>query len=150
MHNPQKKKGRCLKLDREGVGACRILERLGEVVYRVQPQQEEKSEMATWRWSCQGTATPQGLGCGTQGTLDTPLPHSLIQWVARLDARGTNLVKCSCQLQALFYHWPDQWLPLAALSCIIKKTLQIMCIVLTIGLHLVFMVGEASSHLTVT
>lgn len=36
VHNPQRKKGRCPKLDSEWVGPCRVLERLGEVVYRVQ------------------------------------------------------------------------------------------------------------------
>ncbi|KAJ7992703.1 hypothetical protein DPEC_G00281430 [Dallia pectoralis] len=36
LHNPARKKGRCPKLDSAWVGPCQILERLGEVVYRIQ------------------------------------------------------------------------------------------------------------------
>lgn len=36
LYSPQRKKGRCPKLDSEWVGPCRVLERLGEVVYRIQ------------------------------------------------------------------------------------------------------------------
>ncbi len=36
VYNPQRKKGRCPKLDSDWVGPCRILGRIGEVVYRVQ------------------------------------------------------------------------------------------------------------------
>lgn len=36
VYNPQRKKGRSPKLDSDWVGPCIILERLGEVVYRVQ------------------------------------------------------------------------------------------------------------------
>lgn len=36
VHSPQRKKGRCPKLDSEWMGPCKILERVGEVVYRVQ------------------------------------------------------------------------------------------------------------------
>lgn len=36
VYSPQRKKGRCPKLDSQWVGPCRVLERLGEVVYRVQ------------------------------------------------------------------------------------------------------------------
>ena len=35
VFNPQRKKGRCPKLDSPWVGPCRVLERLGEVVYRL-------------------------------------------------------------------------------------------------------------------
>ena len=35
-YSPQRKKGRCPKLASEWIGPCRVLERLGEVVYRVQ------------------------------------------------------------------------------------------------------------------
>ncbi|KAJ8016400.1 hypothetical protein DPEC_G00006830 [Dallia pectoralis] len=36
LHNPARKKGRCAMLDSAWVGPCQILERLGEVVYRIQ------------------------------------------------------------------------------------------------------------------
>lgn len=36
VYNPQRKKGRCPKLSSDWVGPCKVLERLGEVVYRVQ------------------------------------------------------------------------------------------------------------------
>lgn len=36
VYSPRKKKGRCPKLDCHWVGPCRVLERMGEVVYRVQ------------------------------------------------------------------------------------------------------------------
>ncbi|KAF7646704.1 hypothetical protein LDENG_00183660 [Lucifuga dentata] len=36
VFSPQRKKGRCLKLDSQWAGPCRVLERLGEVVYQVQ------------------------------------------------------------------------------------------------------------------
>lgn len=35
LYSPQRKKGHCPKLDSDWVGPCRVLERLGEVVYRV-------------------------------------------------------------------------------------------------------------------
>lgn len=36
VYSPQRKKGRCPKLDAQWVGPCIVLERIGEVVYRVQ------------------------------------------------------------------------------------------------------------------
>lgn len=36
VHSPRRKKGRCPKLDSHCVGPCEVLEKLGEVVYRVQ------------------------------------------------------------------------------------------------------------------
>lgn len=36
VYNPKRKKGRCPKLDCHWVGPCEVLEKLGEVVYRVQ------------------------------------------------------------------------------------------------------------------
>ncbi|CAI5653216.1 unnamed protein product [Oreochromis niloticus] len=36
VYNPQRKKGRCPKLSSDWVGPCKVLECLGEVVYRVQ------------------------------------------------------------------------------------------------------------------
>lgn len=36
MYSLQKKKGKCPKLDVQWVGPCIVLERIGEVVYRVQ------------------------------------------------------------------------------------------------------------------
>lgn len=36
VYSPRRKKGRCPKLDCHWVGPCRVLERMGEVVYRVQ------------------------------------------------------------------------------------------------------------------
>ena len=36
FHNPMHKKGRCPKLDSAWVGPCRVLERVGEVTYRVE------------------------------------------------------------------------------------------------------------------
>lgn len=36
VYTPKRKKGRCPKLDRHWDGPCRVLERVGEVVYRVQ------------------------------------------------------------------------------------------------------------------
>uniref|UniRef100_A0A3P9J3I3 Gypsy retrotransposon integrase-like protein 1 n=1 Tax=Oryzias latipes TaxID=8090 RepID=A0A3P9J3I3_ORYLA len=36
VYNPKRKKGRCPKLDCQWVGPCEVLEKLGEVVYRVE------------------------------------------------------------------------------------------------------------------
>ena len=36
VYSPQRKKGRCPKLDCQWIGPCRVLEKIGEVVYRVQ------------------------------------------------------------------------------------------------------------------
>ncbi|KAJ8006814.1 hypothetical protein DPEC_G00111130 [Dallia pectoralis] len=36
LHNPMRKKGRCPKLDSTWVGPCAVLERVGEVTYRVE------------------------------------------------------------------------------------------------------------------
>ena len=60
-YSPQRKKGRCPKLDSEWIGPCRVLERMGEVVYRVQlpPRGRRvalhRDRLAPYR----GTATPQ-------------------------------------------------------------------------------------------
>lgn len=42
IYNPQRKKGRCPKLDSQWMGPGRVLERLGEVVYRVQMPYRQK------------------------------------------------------------------------------------------------------------
>ena len=60
-YSPLRKKGRCPKLDSEWIGPCRVLERMGEVVYRVQlpPRGRRvalhRDRLAPYR----GTATPQ-------------------------------------------------------------------------------------------
>ena len=36
VYSPPRKKGRCPKLDSHRVGLCKVLERVGDVVYRVQ------------------------------------------------------------------------------------------------------------------
>uniref|UniRef100_A0A8C5APC8 Gypsy retrotransposon integrase-like protein 1 n=1 Tax=Gadus morhua TaxID=8049 RepID=A0A8C5APC8_GADMO len=60
-YSPQRKKGRCPKLDSEWIGPCRVLERMGEVVYRFQlpPRGRRvalhRDRLAPYR----GTATPQ-------------------------------------------------------------------------------------------
>ena len=79
VHSPQRKKGRCPKLESEWMGPCRVLERLGEVVYRVEllPRGRRVALHRDRFAPYQGRATPPGPGCGTQGTLDTALtlPH---------------------------------------------------------------------------
>ena len=75
VYSPQRKKGRCPKLDSEWVGPCRVLERLGEVVYRVQlPPRGRKVALHRDRLApYRGIATPPEPGSGTRGTLDTML-----------------------------------------------------------------------------
>ncbi|XP_061093063.1 uncharacterized protein LOC133125281 [Conger conger] len=64
VYNPQRKKGRCPKLDSKWMGPCRVLERLGEVVYRVQLPARgrrvalHRDRLAPYR----GTGTPPGEG----------------------------------------------------------------------------------------
>lgn len=69
VYSPQRKKGRCPKLDSVWVGPCRVLERLGEVVYRVQlPPRGRKVALHRDRLApYRGTANPTGA----HGTLDT-------------------------------------------------------------------------------
>ena len=66
VYNPQRKKGRCPKLDSQWAGPCRVLERVGEVVYRVQLPPKgrrvvlHRDRLAPYR----GTASPLGSGAG--------------------------------------------------------------------------------------
>ena len=68
---PQRKKGRCPKLDSHWVGPCLVEQRLGEVVYRVQLPGRRRSvalhrdRLAPYR----GSASPQAAGRGGE-TLD--------------------------------------------------------------------------------
>ena len=73
MYNPQRKKGRCPKLDSKWMGPCRVLERLSEVVYRVQlPLRGRKVALHRDRLApYRGTATPLRLETGAQGVRDT-------------------------------------------------------------------------------
>jgi len=73
VYSPQRKKGRCPKLDSEWVGPCRVLERLGEVVYRVQlPPRGRKVALHRDRLApYRGTSTPSGQEPGARGTLDS-------------------------------------------------------------------------------
>ncbi|XP_034085417.1 uncharacterized protein LOC117554929 [Gymnodraco acuticeps] len=72
VYSPQRTKGRCPKLDSQWVGPCRVLERVGEVVYRVQlPPKGRKvvlhrDRLAPYR----GVASPQTEG--TSGHTDVP------------------------------------------------------------------------------
>ena len=78
VYNPQRKKGRCPKLDSNWEGPCRVLERLSEVVYRVQLQRRgrivalHRDRLAPYR----GTATPLGSVGETQRARDTILSSS--------------------------------------------------------------------------
>ncbi|KAK5921445.1 hypothetical protein CgunFtcFv8_025150 [Champsocephalus gunnari] len=74
VYSPQRKKGRCPKLDSQWVGPCRVLERVGEVVYRVQlPPKGRKvvlhrDRLAPYR----GVASPQAEPQGTSGPTAVP------------------------------------------------------------------------------
>ncbi|CAI5656789.1 unnamed protein product [Oreochromis niloticus] len=73
VYNPQRKKGRCPKLSSDWVGPCKVLERLGEVVYRVQlpPRGRRvalhRDRLAPYR----GTATALTQQGGPQTDLDS-------------------------------------------------------------------------------
>ena len=73
MYNPQRKKGRCPKLDSKWMGPCRVLERLSEVVYRIQlPLGGRKVALHRDRLApYRGVATPLRLETGAQGVRDT-------------------------------------------------------------------------------
>ena len=75
VHNPQRKKGRCPKLDSQWVGPCRVLERMGEVVYRVQlPPRGRKVALHRDRLApYQGSASPQVSGT-PRSPLHAPVP----------------------------------------------------------------------------
>ena len=70
-YSPKRKKGRCPKLDSHWVGPCRVLERLGEVVYRVQlPGTGRKVALHRDRLApYRGSAFPQAEGGGGETTL---------------------------------------------------------------------------------
>uniref|UniRef100_A0A674E9Q2 Gypsy retrotransposon integrase-like protein 1 n=1 Tax=Salmo trutta TaxID=8032 RepID=A0A674E9Q2_SALTR len=70
VYSPLRKKGRCPKLDSHWVGPCSILERVGEVVYRVQlPSRGRKVALHRDRLApYRGAASPQ-----TPGTPTIPL-----------------------------------------------------------------------------
>lgn len=72
VYNPQRKKGRCPKLDSDWVGPCRVLERLGEVVYRVQlPPKGRKVALHRDRLApYRGTASSSEPDSRTGGVLD--------------------------------------------------------------------------------
>lgn len=61
VYSPLRKRGRCPKLDSHWVGPCPVLEKLGEVVYRVQlPPRGRKVVLHRDRLApYQGSATPQ-------------------------------------------------------------------------------------------
>lgn len=68
VYSPQRKKGRCPKLDSQWVGPCRVLERLGEVVYRVQlPARGRKIALHRDR-----LAPNRGGSSPAQGTSEDP------------------------------------------------------------------------------
>lgn len=62
VYSPKRKRGRCPKLDSHWVGPCLVLERMGEVVYRVQlPSQGRKVALHRDRLApYRGSATPGG------------------------------------------------------------------------------------------
>lgn len=74
VYNPQRKKGRCPKLDSKWVGPCRVLERMGEVVYRVQMSLNgrklalHRDRLAPYR----SGAAPQALGNHQLGVAVSP------------------------------------------------------------------------------
>uniref|UniRef100_A0A096MCA9 Integrase catalytic domain-containing protein n=1 Tax=Poecilia formosa TaxID=48698 RepID=A0A096MCA9_POEFO len=77
VYNPRRKKGRCPKLDSQWVGPCRVLERMGEVVYRVQmPHNRRRLALHRDRLApYQGRAAPQASE-GHQSGLPVSLPAS--------------------------------------------------------------------------
>lgn len=95
MYSPQRKKGRCPKLDTEWVGPCQILERLGEVVDRVQlPPRGGKVALHWDRLSpYREMASPERQGGGTQGMENMALVHqqppsdkqSLLHWPPQIE-----------------------------------------------------------------
>ena len=79
VYSPQRKKGRCPKLDSVWVGPCRILERLGEVVYKVQlPPRGRKVALHRDRLApYRGTATPTGARETPDKAQSQHPPHAL-------------------------------------------------------------------------
>ncbi|KAL0188675.1 hypothetical protein M9458_015774, partial [Cirrhinus mrigala] len=82
VYSPVRKRGRCPKLDSHWVGPCPILEKLGEVVYRVQlPPRGRKvvlhrDRLAPYR----GTASPQGSTVLSSQNTETPMgPEEVIE-----------------------------------------------------------------------
>ncbi|XP_058879681.1 uncharacterized protein LOC131737088 [Acipenser ruthenus] len=78
VYGPKRKKGRCPKLDSPWVGPCRILQQLGEVVYRVQIHLTgccvvlHRDRLAPYRGD-QVPDAPQGAGHPGQGPQSGPL-----------------------------------------------------------------------------
>lgn len=89
VYSPQRKKGRCPKLDSHWVGPCRVLERVGEVVYRVHmtpggrrvilhrdrlaPYQGMSSPQSVRQEACSSTAPNSGSFTPTlSGSQDVP------------------------------------------------------------------------------
>jgi len=80
VYSPQRKKGRCPKLDSQWVGPCRVLERLGEVVYRVQlPSKGRKvvlhrDRLAPYRGASPAPAQTTSVALSPQAS--SPFPPS--------------------------------------------------------------------------
>ena len=85
VYNPQRKKGRCPKLDSPWMGPCQILEKLGEVVYRLQlPARGRKvvlhrDRLAPYRGGASmqtsgTTGSPMQPAPGHQAHIPVPLP----------------------------------------------------------------------------
>ena len=66
VYNPRRKKGRCPKLDSHWEGPCKVLERVGAVVYRVEMRKRRKKvvlhrdRLAPYRGGAAGDAAPTG------------------------------------------------------------------------------------------
>ena len=92
VYNPQRKKGRCPKLDSQWAGPCKVLERLGEVVYRVQlPSRGRKvalhrDRLAPYRGGAPSPASrtpeapPQPSPAGPVPPAFSPLSSTPLPW----------------------------------------------------------------------
>ena len=105
------KKGRCPKLDSKWMEPCRVLERLSEVVYRVQLSLRGRK----------GTATPLQLETGAQGARDT----------VRSSPQFPSDVPCSFPTVRIFSPFPGPcpgfhvgWTPLCCKAAVATEELQ--------------------------
>lgn len=80
VHSPRRKKGAVPQVGLSWVGPCQVVERLGEVVYRVQLPRNRKTvalhrdRLAPYRGDSLPSQTPVGRDNGTCSHPSSPLP----------------------------------------------------------------------------
>jgi len=84
LHNPARKKGWCPKLDKTWIGPCRVLARVGEVVYRLLTPPRgrrvvvHRDRMAPYRGR-------QTIGCDTEDSGDNQGPDTQMEPLLQTD-----------------------------------------------------------------